>query len=121
MLEARLVVNLSVGPRPKEGMARSGMVAALLVGACGVAGAQAPAVAVPSAPMSASSQPAQRFAPVSLSVSRRQQRRSEHAVTYYSAAWGVQDLAVRSTASGNLIRFSYKVVDPARARQLFDK
>jgi hypothetical protein len=54
-------------------------------------------------------------------VSRRQQVRSEHAVTYYSAAWGVQDLAVRSTASGNLIRFSYKVLDPARARQLFDK
>ena len=102
---------------------RSAM-ALLLAAACGVASAQAPsapAAASISAPGRASSQPASRFAPVRLSVSRRQQVRSEHAVTYYSAAWGVQDLMVRYTASGNLIRFSYKVVDPSRAKQLFDK
>jgi hypothetical protein len=93
----------------------------LLAGACGVAAAQAPSAPAGPAPDRASSQPASRFAPASLSVSRRQQVRSEHAVTYYSAAWGLQDLAVRYTASGNLIRFSYKVVDPARAKPLFDK
>jgi hypothetical protein len=109
---------LSLRPRPCGAMASGALAVALLAGACGVAGAQARAAA---APASATSQSTQRFAPVNLSVSHRQQRRSEHAVTYYSAAWGVQDLAVRSTASGNLIRFSYKVVDPARARPLFDK
>jgi hypothetical protein len=93
--------------------------AVLLSAVCALAAAQPPSVAGASAP--AASQSAGRFHPISLSVSRRQQVRSEHAVTYYSAAWGVQDLAVRSTASGNLIRFSYKVLDPARARQLFDK
>jgi hypothetical protein len=98
--------------------------ALLLAFACGAAGAQsaaAPAASTASVPGRAASHPASRFAPTSLSVARRQQVRSEHAVTYYSAAWGVQDLTVRYTASGNLIRFSYKVVDPARARQLFDK
>ena len=112
---------LSLRPSSKEGVVWSAMAALFLACACGVAVAQTSSVAAPSASTSAASQPAQRFAPVSLSVSRRQQRRSEHAVTYYSAAWGVQDLAARSTASGNLIRFSYKVVDPARAKQLFDK
>lgn len=40
---------------------------------------------------------------------------------YYESLWGVDNFLVRSTASGNLIRFSYRVTDPARARQLSDK
>jgi hypothetical protein len=96
-------------------------IAVFMAGACSVGSAQTPSAPAVPATSPASAQPAKRFAPVSLSVSRRQQVRSEHAVTYYSAAWGVQDLAVRYTASGNLIRFSYKVVDPARAKALFDK
>ena len=42
------------------------------------------------------------------------------AKTYYEAAWGVDNLLVRRTASGNLIRFSYRVTDPARAKALGD-
>ena len=38
-------------------------------------------------------------------------RESEH----FRALWGVDKLAVRRVASGSLIRFSYHVVDPARA------
>jgi hypothetical protein len=34
---------------------------------------------------------------------------------------GVDDLRVRRTASGELIRFSWRVVDPARAQALSDK
>ena len=41
--------------------------------------------------------------------------------SYYQSLWGVDNFLVRSTASGNLIRFSYRVTDPARARQLVDK
>jgi hypothetical protein len=40
------------------------------------------------------------------------------ATTYYQSMWGVDNFLVRSTASGNLIRFSYRVTDPVRARQL---
>jgi len=42
------------------------------------------------------------------------------AKTYYQAAWGVDSLMVRRTASGNLIRFSYRVTDPLRAKVLGD-
>jgi hypothetical protein len=40
---------------------------------------------------------------------------------YYTAAWGVDKLKVSQTASGNLIRFSYRVTDPALAKPLGDK
>jgi hypothetical protein len=40
---------------------------------------------------------------------------------YYASAWGVDSLKVSSTASGNLIRFSYRVVDPALAKALADR
>lgn len=43
------------------------------------------------------------------------------AKTYYQSIWGVDNFLVRQTASGNLIRFSYRVTDPARAKSLGDK
>ena len=46
---------------------------------------------------------------------------TRHAKNLYEAVWGVDNLKVRETASGNLIRFSYRVIDPARAKLLVDK
>lgn len=43
---------------------------------------------------------------------------TKHAKNYYLAAWGIDNLLVRQTASGNLIRFSYRVTDPAQAKAL---
>ena len=43
------------------------------------------------------------------------------AKNYYLSVWGIDNLLVRQTASGNLIRFSYRVTDPARAKPLGDK
>jgi hypothetical protein len=40
---------------------------------------------------------------------------------YYQSLWGVDNFLARSTASGNLIRFSYRVTDPVRAKQLVDR
>ena len=40
---------------------------------------------------------------------------------YHQAIWGVDNMLVRHMASGNLIRFSYRVTDPARATVLGDK
>lgn len=40
---------------------------------------------------------------------------------YYQAVWGVDNMLVRQMASGSLIRFSYRVIDPVRAKALGDK
>lgn len=40
---------------------------------------------------------------------------------YYVASWGVDKLKVSYTSSGNLIRFSYRVTNPDRAKALADK
>lgn len=45
----------------------------------------------------------------------------DSAKVYYQAAWGVDNMLVRQMASGNLIRFSYRVTDPVRARVLGNK
>lgn len=44
-----------------------------------------------------------------------------HARLYYESVWGVDALDVKWTESGEIIRFTYRVVDPEKARQLNDK
>jgi hypothetical protein len=55
---------------------------------------------------------ASRYRPVSVTSSAK---------LYYQTMWGVDKLLVQRTASDNLIRFSYHVTDPVRARILNDK
>ena len=43
------------------------------------------------------------------------------AVQYYSMTWGVDSLDVKWTESGEVIRFTYRVLDPAKAAVLNDK
>ena len=45
----------------------------------------------------------------------------ERAQMFYQGVWGVDSLTVKYTESGEMIRFSYRVVDPARAAALNDK
>jgi hypothetical protein len=45
---------------------------------------------------------------------------SDKATKYYPVAWGVDHLRVIYTSSGNLIRFSYRVVEPKLAKALGD-
>jgi len=40
---------------------------------------------------------------------------------YYEGAWGVSELRVKTAESGELVRFNYRVVDPAKAAALNDK
>ena len=51
----------------------------------------------------------------------RQQRESTKAQNFYVSRWGIDELRVRSTNSGNLIRFSYRVVNAELAQALNDK
>jgi len=46
---------------------------------------------------------------------------SEHGAEVYALRWGVSDLRTRLTGQGELVRFSYHVVDPAKAAVLVDK
>jgi hypothetical protein len=39
----------------------------------------------------------------------------------YRKIWGIEDIHVRSTASGSLIRFSYRVIDADKAKPLNDQ
>jgi hypothetical protein len=40
---------------------------------------------------------------------------------YYSLLWGVEDLSVKWAEQGEIVRFSYRVLDPAKAKTLNDK
>ncbi len=46
---------------------------------------------------------------------------SSHAREHYQLLWGVDSLDVKAVESGQMIRFSYYVLDSAKAAQLNDK
>ena len=46
---------------------------------------------------------------------------SQRQAEYCRRRWGIDDIVVRETASGSLIRFSYRVVDAEKAKILNDK
>jgi hypothetical protein len=48
-------------------------------------------------------------------------RFSKRATQYYGLVWGVDSLAVKSTESGEVIRFTYRVLDAEKAKTLNDK
>jgi hypothetical protein len=51
----------------------------------------------------------------------RSTRPSKRATTYYSLIWGVDNLSVKSVESGELIRFTYRVLDTSKSEVLNDK
>ncbi len=79
-----------------------------------------PAKVQPAQPLSASSSPSSATAPRPVSRITDVQR-SKHAENFYKALWGIEKLEVRETASGALLRFSFKVTDAKRAETLNDK
>jgi hypothetical protein len=48
-------------------------------------------------------------------------RLSQRAEMYYAGVWGVGELHVKSAESGELIRFNYRVLNPAKAAAQNDK
>jgi hypothetical protein len=45
----------------------------------------------------------------------------KRAQSYYEVVWGLDSLSVKAVESGALIRFSYRVLDPTKAKVLNDK
>lgn len=75
--------------------------------------ASAPATqAAPAPKVKASTGKTGRFLP------RQMQQRAD---LYYSTVWGIESLEVKYTEGGEMIRFSYRVVDPQKAAALNDK
>ena len=79
--------------------------------------AQSATSAQATAPAQASA-PAVRPAPWQGSQLNRLSHRAE---MYYEGVWGVGELRVKSAESGVLIRFNYRVLDPAKAAALNNK
>jgi len=47
--------------------------------------------------------------------------KSQRGADFYRKRWGIDNIIVRATASGSLIRFSYRVVDAEKAAVINDK
>jgi hypothetical protein len=100
-------------------MIRSVTFANLLL--CGALFAQS---AAPASPKTLEAQsPAQTTKPAAAGAPSRYRpsRFAGRAGTYYRLVWGVDSLAVKWTESGEVIRFSYQVLDADKAKQLNDK
>ena len=71
--------------------------------------------AAPAQPVAAATRPAPAW------QGSRLRGLSPRAEMYYEGAWGVGELHVKVAESGQLIRFDYRVLDPAKAAVLNDK
>jgi len=60
-------------------------------------------------------------APSQAPAHRRPNLYPKRATEYYTLIWGVDSLRVKAVESGELIKFTYRVVDPDKAESLNDK
>lgn len=101
-------------------MIRSGIFISLLL--CGAVAAQS---ASPTSNGSTnSSQVSTTVSKANASAERsryRPERFGGRAGTYYKLMWGIEGLSVKSAEAGAVIRFSYQVLDPAKAKTLNEK
>ena len=73
-------------------------------------------------PMGAqSTAPAAKPAVAAVSVRYQPNRFSRRAALHYGLVWGVDSISLKAVESGEIIRFSYRVVDAAKAQALNDK
>lgn len=73
-------------------------------------------------PLSAqSSAPAAKTAPAGAPARYQPNHFPRRAAAYYGLFWGVDSLSVKSVESGELIRFTYRVLDPEKAKPINDK
>lgn len=80
--------------------------------------ANAPAVSASASPGRA---PAGKSREAVVPLRYRLNRMPPSARQYYAVTWGVDSLTVKSTESGEIIRFTYRVLDPGKAKPLNDK
>jgi len=91
------------------------LASSIFVSSCLLEAAQGKDSTVESQPLA--STPAAAPAPRVALVSVASQRQAE----YYRRRWGIDNIIVKETASGSLIRFSFRVVEADKAKILNDK
>ena len=101
-------------------MNRSVTVVILLL--CGLVSAQTNSPSTPgsqgvSQPSSTAANPAGK----ATALRYRPQRYAGRAGSYYRLVWGIDSLSVKWAEGGEVIRFTYDVIDPERAKVLNDK
>ena len=97
------------------------LLSAFLAGAIVSAGAQTAGSTPQSAPAKAPVPPsAKPIRPVKPYRYRTTQL-PKSAQQYYGSLWGVDSFSVKSVESGEIIRFNYRILDPAKAKVLNDK
>src|SRR5260221_175670 len=92
--------------RPGRPARSVGLPCAALLGPASLAHAAAAPPAAPGAAAPGAAVPARKVSPY------RSVGETANARAYYRSVWGLDKLKVSSTSSGNLIRFSYRVVEP---------
>lgn len=103
-------------------MIRSSIVTSFLLCSALFAQSAAPASTDNKAPQSESRPSAQADRAAVLSAWQYlSSRTSRNADIYYESAWGIDSLKVKYTEAGEMIRFTYRVVDPVKAAPLNDK
>jgi len=65
--------------------------------------------------------PAAKPAAVSAPYRNQPDHIAKREAAYYEAVWGIADPSVKAVESGVILRFSYRVLDPEKARLLNDK
>jgi hypothetical protein len=100
---------------------KSAIAMQLMLLAAVLSGSVVPSARAQSSPDKAPSLPAP-AKPAARAPSRyRPSRFAGRAGTYYRLVWGVDSPAVKWAESGEVIKFTYKVVDPEKAKPLNDK
>src|ERR1700756_2445392 len=90
------------------------LVTILFVSSVALSSAQSP-------PPPQSSENASKPVPAPVWQGSQVNRLSQRAEIYYEGVWGVGELRLKAAESGELIRFNYRVFDPAKAAALNDK
>jgi hypothetical protein len=97
------------------------LLAGVLMGSLARAQTAAPAApvvpATPTAPAASTARPAVAGTPTHSQPAMMPRR----AAMYYESLWGVDLLSVKAMESGELIRFTYRVLDPTKSEMLNDK
>lgn len=65
--------------------------------------------------------PAGKPAVASTPYRNQPERIAKRAAAYYEAVWGIEAPSVKAVESGVILRFSYRVLDPEKAKLLSDK
>ena len=108
MPKKKYVLNLGVE------RAEAMLLAGILAGGILVSPAQTAAPAQPAPP-------AAKPAAASTPYRNQPNRIANREAAYYEAVWGIGDPNIKAVESGVILRFSYRVLDPEKARALGDK